>query len=300
MDKYRECFGITPACMTIWKKDQSYDKAGMEKYLTWLIDNGAQSLSICGSTGENIAMNMEEQREIIAHVLSFIDHQVPVFVGTGRYATKHTIEMSLFAQQHGADGVMVILPYYLTPYKEAVMNAFRDLRQAIDCNIMIYNNPWFAGYELTCDEIKTLVDEGVITSIKAAHGDPDRVHKLKFYCGNKLQVFYGHDYCAPEAILCGADGWLSGFPAVLPRQCRAIWDAAHTKDVDKAVAAQYNIQPYIDYFFNDKVNGKPHWQEICKYTLTVQGLDVGLPRKPLGELSEEHKRKIEKLLSDMK
>ena len=64
-------------------------------------------------------------------------------------------------------------------------------------------------------------------------------------------------------------------------------------------AAQNNIQPYIDYFFYDKVNGVPHWQEICKYTLQAQGLDVGLPRKPLGELDDANKKKIEKLLADM-
>ena len=299
MNSYRECHGITPACMTIWKEDQTYDKKGMEHYLTWLLDNGAQSLSICGSTGENIAMNMEEQKEIIAHVLSFIDHQVPVYVGTGRYATLHTIEMSRYAQEHGADGVMVILPYYLTPYKAAVLDAFRDLRKAIDCNIMIYNNPWFAGYELDHNEIKTLVDEKVITSIKAAHGNPDRVHELKFYCGDRLKVFYGHDYAALEGLLVGADGWLSGFPAVLPRQCRAMWDAVSERDIDKAIKAQYNLQPYIDYFFNDKKNGVPHWQEICKYTLQAQGLNVGVPRKPLGELDEVNKKKVEKLLSDM-
>ena len=92
----------------------------------------------------------------------------------------------------------------------------------------------------------------------------------------------------------GADGWLSGFPGVLPKQCRALQDAAFSGDVKAAIAAQN-----IDYFFYDKVNGVPHWQEICKYTLQAQGLDVGLPRKPLGELDDANKKKIEKLLADM-
>lgn len=298
-EKFKQAYGLTPACMTIWKSDQSYDKKGMEKYLSWLLDNGAQSLSICGSTGENIAMNMEEQKEIIDHVLGFVSKEVPVVVGTGRYATKHTVEMSKYAEERGADGVMVILPYYLSPYKAAVMDAFRELRSETNLHIMIYNNPWFAGYELTVPEIVTLVEEGVVDAIKAAHGDPDRVHKLKFYLGDKLQVFYGHDYCAMEGLLAGADGWLSGFPAVLPKQCRRLMDACFAKDVDAARAAQGNLQPYIDYFFNDKVDGKPHWQEICKYTLQAQGLDVGWPRRPLGELDEAHKKKVEKLLSEM-
>lgn len=292
-------YGICPASMTIWNADQTYDKKGMEKYLTWMLDNGAQSISICGSTGENVAMNMEEQREIIAHVGSFLNGEVPLIVGTGRYDTLNTIKMSQWAAEHGADGVMIILPYYLHPHKKAVMQHFRDIRAAIDIRMMIYNNPWFAGYEMTVPEIIELVEDGTIQDIKAAHGDPDRVHKLKYYLGDKLNVFYGHDYCAAEAILMGADGWLSGYPAVLPKQCRAIFDAAKSGDVAATIKAQQNIQPYIDYFFNDKENGVPHWQEICKYTLQVQGLDVGLPRKPLGELDEANKKKIEKILADM-
>ena len=116
-------YGICPASMTIWNADQTYNKKGMEKYLTWLLDNGAQSISICGSTGENVAMNMEEQREIIGHVASFLNGQVPLICGTGC--------------------VMVILPYYLNPHKKAVMQHFRDIRAALDIRMMIYNNPWF-------------------------------------------------------------------------------------------------------------------------------------------------------------
>lgn len=299
MKKNRECYGITPACMTIWKEDQSYDPKGMETYIRWLLDQGAQSLSICGSTGENIAMTIEEQKQIMEHVLGFVAGEVPVFVGTGKYATKQTIELSQHAEKYGADGVMVILPYYMNPHKKAVLDGFRELRKNIDINIMVYNNPWFAGYELDHKEIKQLLDEGVITSVKSAHGDPSRVHELKYFCGDKLTVMYGHDYAALEGLLCGADGWLSGFPAVLPKQCRALWDVCQEKDVDKAIAVHQKMQPYIDYFFNDKKDGVPHWQEICKYTLNVQGLPAGKPRMPLGELDDENKRKVEKLLADM-
>ena len=117
------------------------------------------------------------------------------------------------------------------------MQHYRDLREALDIRIMVYNNPWFAGYELTTAEVKELVDDGTIQDIKAAHGDPNRVHELKYHMGDKINVFYGHDYCAMEGILAGADGWLSGFPAVLPKQCRALWDAASAKDVDAAIKA---------------------------------------------------------------
>ncbi|MDR1622972.1 MAG: dihydrodipicolinate synthase family protein [Synergistaceae bacterium] len=292
--------GLMPACMTIWNEDQSYSKPKMEKYLRWLIEQGAQNLSICGSTGENIAMNPDEQKEIIAHVLNFIDGEVPIYCGTGFYATKATIEMSRFAQEHGAAGVMVILPFYLNPHKKAVLNHFRELRANLEIPVMVYNNPWFAGYELTPLEVKTLLDEGAINAIKAAHGDANRVHELRFHCGDALDIFYGHDYAAMEGMLAGADGWLSGFPAVLPKACRTLMDICIVeKNVDKARAQQSKMQPYIDYFFYDKENGVPHWQEICKYTLTAQGLDVGLPRHPLGELDADNKKKVDKLLAEL-
>lgn len=298
-DNCKKPFGITPAAMTIWDSNGEYDAAKEEKYLTWLLDNGAQSISFCGSTGENKAMNAEQHRKIIDHVTDFIGGAVPLICGTGFYNTKDTIAMSKYADEKGVDGVMIILPYYFTPYNAAVMRHYREVRKNISCRIMVYNNPHFTGIELSPREVKELVEDGTVQDIKSAHGDPNRVHELKYHCGDKLQVFYGHDYCAPEGFLAGADGWLSGFPAVLPKQCRAIWDAASAKDVDGAFKAQANIQDYIDFFFNDKVNGYPHWLEVCHYTLVAQGVDAGIARLPLAELSDEYKKKVDKLLADM-
>lgn len=292
-------YGICPAAMTAWDSNEEYNPKKEEKYLTWLLDNGAQSISFCGSTGENKAMNMDEQKQIIDHVTSFIAGEVPLICGTGFYNTLNTIRMSKYADEKGVDGVMVILPYYFTPHKKAVMQHYRDIRSEISCRLMAYNNPHFTGIELTAPEVEELVNDGTIQDIKSAHGDPNRVHEIKFRCGDNIQVFYGHDYCAPEGILAGADGWLSGFPAILPKQCRAIWDAAHAKDVDGAFAAQKKLQPFIDYFFNDKVDGYPHWLEICHYTLKAQGVDAGIPRRPLREIDDANKKKIEKLLADM-
>lgn len=301
MKDVKKAYGICPASMTIWNDDETYNKKGMEKYLRWLIDQGAQSISVCGSTGENIAMNINEQLEIIDHTVRFLDGEVPVIVGSGTYSTKNTIIMSQAAEKAGADGVMLILPFYLHPYKEAVKRHFREIRKNLDIDIMVYNNPWFAGYELNPHEVKELVDDGTVQLIKAAHGDPNRVHELKYLMGDKLQVFYGHDYCAMEGIMAGADGWLSGFPGVLPKACRTLQDIITIeKDIDKANAYQKKMFPYIDYFFNDKKDEIPHWQEICKYTLKAQGLDyVGLPRHPLTDLDDANKKKIDKLLADL-
>ena len=92
---------------------------------------------------DNLPDQITGDCEIIGHVASFLNGQVPLICGTGRYDTLNTIKMSKYAQDCGADGVMVILPYYLNPHKKAVMQHFRDIRAALDIRMMIYNNPWF-------------------------------------------------------------------------------------------------------------------------------------------------------------
>ncbi|MDD3706463.1 MAG: dihydrodipicolinate synthase family protein [Clostridiaceae bacterium] len=290
-------YGIMPAALTVWNEDETFNEKGMEHYLKWLLDNGAHSISSCGSTGENIAMHMEEQKKIIEVTVKTIAGQVPVYVGTGRYTTSATIELSKYAESVGADGVMIILPYYLKPYKGAAMDHLRAVSKEINIPIMVYNNPWFAGYELNAKDIKQLVDEGVVNSVKSAHGDAARIHELKFECGDKLKVLYGHDYAGLEGIAAGADGWLSGILSALPKQCRQIYDAvAVEKDIEKGRQILNQLMPFINYLTYEKVNDKPHWLEIFKATVNMQGIPVGKPRRPLGGLDNENVEKLKKVL----
>ena len=292
--------GIMPASLTLWKDDGSFNAKAEEKYWRWLFDNGATSLSVCGSTGENMAMETEEQKEVIKRACDFVNGEVPLYAGTGKYSTAQTIALSKYAEDCGANGVMVINPYYFTPHKRGVKEHFREIHRNINIDILIYNNPWFAGYELNPLEIKELVEEGIIGSVKAAHGDTDRIHNLKFECGDKLVVMYGHDYEPMEALLAGADGWLSGLPAAFPKFCSKLYEAcAIDKNVDKAREIWSHMIPFMNYYYTYKTND-PHWLEIFKYVLECQGIEgVGTARKPLGEICKEEKKKIEKTLEPL-
>ena len=114
--------GVMPAVMTFWNADESFNQKETERYIQWVLDCGAHSLSVTGSTGENISMSDDEQKKIIECLVKFVDHQVPVYPGTGKYGTAQTIEMTKFAQKCGAEGALVIMPYYLIPHKRAVVN----------------------------------------------------------------------------------------------------------------------------------------------------------------------------------
>ena len=145
-----------PAVMTFWNADESFNQKETERYIQWVLDCGAHSLSVTGSTGENISMSDDEQKKIIECLVKFVDHQVPVYPGTGKYGTAQTIEMTKFAQKCGAEGALVIMPYYLIPHKRAVVNHFKKLREAVgdDFDIILYNNPRFCGYQFEPIELK--------------------------------------------------------------------------------------------------------------------------------------------------
>lgn len=293
--------GIMPAAMTIWNADETINVKGQEMYLRWLIDNGADNLSIVGSTGENIAYTMDEAKQMYELVAGYIAGEVPVYAGTGRYATRQTLELTKAAAAAGCDGALIILSYYLKPHKRAVMDNFRRIhREVPNIDIMSYNNPWFAGLELDANDVKELMDEGVWRSIKSAHGDVNRVHDLKNTCGDGMVVMYGHDYDPMEAFFAGADGWLSGLPAIFPKFCRNLFETcAIKKDVDAGRALWAKMKPFIDYFYT-YTTGDPHWQEIFKYVLKCQGLDyAGLPRLPLGDLNQDEKKKIDKIMQQI-
>jgi 4-hydroxy-tetrahydrodipicolinate synthase len=246
-------------------------------------------------------MSPEEVKRNNKILIEAVGGRIPCYPATGFYSTKTTIEISQAAEAAGADGILVIPPYYLNPYKDAVMEHFRALKRNVGIGIMLYDNPWFAGYKMSAGEIARLNAEGVIQSVKCAHGDACDVHDLKYLCGENLDVFYGHDYNGIEALFMGADGWLTGSQNVFPRQMRKLYDLIKAKDYDSARNFWYEtLMPFMDFIMYGKVNGRPHWLEVFKSALNMMGRDVGEPRKPMGGLTPETEEKLRGVLKRMK
>ena len=293
--------GVMPAVMTSWNADESFNQKETERYIQWVLDCGAHSLSVTGSTGENISMSDDEQKKIIECLVKFVDHQVPVYPGTGKYGTAQTIEMTKFAQKRGAEGALVIMPYYLIPHKRAVVNHFKKLREAVgdDFDIILYNNPRFCGYQFEPIELKELAEQGIINGVKLADGRASYIQGMKHYCPDGITALYGHDYEPLPAFFAGADGWLSGLPGIFPKFCVDLFNLCTVQqDAPAARKLWDKMQDFIDYFITYS-NNDPHWHEVFKYVLKCFGFDAGLPRMPLGDLLPEEKKKVDALLADM-
>jgi 4-hydroxy-tetrahydrodipicolinate synthase len=292
--------GIIPAMITVFDENEAIDEKGIRSHVNFLIENRVHGIAPVGSTGEFIAMTLEERKRVLEIVVDEAKRRVPIYAGTGHYTTKSTIELSQHAQKVGAAGVMVIPPYYMQPPKADVIAHFRDLARNIDIPIILYNNPWFAGFELSTWDIAKLVEEGVVASVKAAHGDVDRIHNLKFLCGDRVSALYGHDYCTLEAFLAGADGWLAGMPNVFPLLCRHLYDAAvEERNLDKAQILWRKMLPFVHFAMYNKEDRYPHWLSVFKTALNLMGRRVGSPRKPLTLLAGREEQKLKAILSEM-
>lgn len=292
----KDARGIMPAALTCWAPDGEYDPDAQEKYISWLLENGAEGVSITGSTGEMLAVDNDEQMAIIDHAVRFIDGQAPVLASVGKYGTKETIKLAKAAEKSGADEIMVILPYYYTPYKEAAIRHLRAVHDAVDVPILLYNNPNFAGYELSAQQVSDLFDEGVINSVKAAHGDPSRVGDLRAL-SDGITIYYGHDYSPLGGFAAGADGWLSGMPAAFPKQCRELQTAIRDeKDLDKGRELWKKFRPFMEWFTDPGSFGNAHWLEVFHHVVNYQGINTGHARMPLTELSDDAKKQVEPLI----
>jgi len=295
--------GIIPAMLTVFNADGSVDVGGQKAFAEWLISKGVHGLSPAGSTGEGAAMTDDERLQVIRATVDAAAGRVPVFAGIIHYSTDLAIRLAKGAMDAGADGLMVLLPYYYGPTIPSAMNHLRRISEAIGQPIMVYNNPWFAGFELTPAQVKQLVDEGVVNSIKAAHGDPMRVSFLKHLCGDRVSALYGHDYAPFEAFVVGGDGWLSGLPNVVPDLAVELFDAVAEKaDLKLAQSIWARMAPLAYYFMYERPgapNASPHWLTVFKETLRLLGEDFGVPRAPAEPMTTEQRETLRKYLAQV-
>jgi len=294
--------GVIVPHITVFHQDESINEKGTARHIEWLINNNVDGITPCGSSGEIVSLTLEESKLLIDLAIATANKKVAVYPTTGRYSTQHTIELSRYAESAGANGVMVPLPYYMQPSKQAIMDHFRRLREAITIPVILYNNPWVCGVELHSKDILQLVEEDVIHAVKASHGDPFRVSELKYLCGDRLQVLYGHEYAPLEAFLAGsADGWLTGNLNIFPRLAKELWQAAGIeKNAIKAKHIWDKMMPYVYYSLHEKSESGPHFISIYKAALNILGHDVGHPRLPLQTLSVSQHKRLEEVLQTIK
>ena len=287
--------GIMPPLVTPFNEDESINYERLKEHVEWLIENGVHGVSPAGSTGEFITMSIDEQKSVIETVISQVAGRVQVYAGSGSYSTKIAVELSRFAEEKGADGLLIINPYYIQPPIEDVKNHFRAIRQAVSIPIMLYQNPHVCGYQLGTMDLVQLAGEGVIQSVKLANGPAAEAVDLLHFGQGKVDAIYGADPEAPEAMLMGSQGWITSFINVAPRLCRDLYDAASAGDCNKTREVWSKFVPMFQFAYS----GKTHWLQCVKTSLHVMGKGIGAPRKPVSLMQGENLAELTQILKGM-
>lgn len=291
--------GIFPAALTMFDKDNALDEAATADHWEWLISQGVDGLVIAGTSGEFIALENEERVRLFRLAGQVAAGRVPLIYGSGHYSTRLTIELSLAAQEHGADAIIVILPYYQKPYKSAVIRHFRDVRAATDLPVMLYNNPAnSACVDLTPREVAQLVDEDVLHMVKSTYETVVPVHDLSFLCGEKLAIFYGSFQAAYEALVAGAHGWISGILNVAPKAAMELYRACVIdNDAARGFRIWKRILPLVHLYTHRQI-GEVSDLATYRSILNLWGLHGGYSRNPFYPLNAAQENTLRSLLEE--
>ena len=280
--------------------DESVNVNGVKEVTNFLIDNGIDGLIPSGSSGESVAMTNEEQMLVNRTVVETAAGRVKVFASTGAYRTCDVIKMSKDAEAAGADGVMIVTPWYMAPNEAELYEHYKAIRAAINIPIMVYHNPYYSTCHMTNDFIAKLYNDGLIDAVKERQADVYNQQDLRYKTDDNFGLFYGYDICPVETVSTWADGWVCGTGNLFPRENKTVFDLAKARKMEEAMKYHFEkIRPYLPLFTEPTASGLPcPWLSVIKEGLKMRGVDAGVARKPVMGLPDDMVEKVRKPLKE--
>ena len=259
----------------------------LEQLLKHQMDNGIEAVVICGTTGEAPTLSDDEKMELFAKSKEFVKDQCLIIAGTGSNCTEHTVKLSIAAEKAGADGLLVVSPYYNKGTADGLYGHYASIAEAVHIPVILYNVPSRTGQDLPVSLYKRLSQIPNIIGVKEASTDIVKVAKIRANCPADFTVWSGNDDQAVAAIALGAEGVISVLSNVAPKETRAMVLAALAGDLDTAAALNVQLLPLMELLFCE-VNPVP-----VKEAMKIIGYNCGNCRLPLGAMSPENRKRLE-------
>jgi 4-hydroxy-tetrahydrodipicolinate synthase len=286
--------GVYVVVCTPFTENGDVDEGTLRRHIRFLLDAGVHGVIPTGSTSEFASLSEAERKRIADITLDEVRGKVPVVAGTAAVSTRDTIMYSQYAEAAGADGVMIVPPYYCHPTEREIYHHYKAVAESIHLPIMVYNNPWTSGVDMQPALLQRLAEIENVAYVKESSGDMRRVSEIQRLCGDRLTVFCGADNLALEMFAVGIQGWVAAPANAIPRQCVRLYElAAVKKDLDQARELYLKMLPY----FTALESGQ--FVQYVKASLEILGKPIGAPRRPLLRPVEEDYRKLEGLLRAM-
>lgn len=284
--------GTYTVMVTPFDATGAVDLKTLAGFTEWQIESGIHGLIPLGSTGEFLSLTEAEREAVARTVIETAAGRVPVLIGTGHEWTDLVIRESLAAEGLGADGVMIIPPFYSTPTEDELFHHYRRVAEAISIPIMVYNNPATANVDLTPPMIKRLSAIDNISYVKESTMDVTRVRDIIDLCGDDMTVFGG--IMGFESFVEGAEGWVAVGSNVMPAEFAELFTlTVDAKDYDAARALYRKILPVIRFV------GGHYYVSATKAALELIGRDVGQPREPRLPITPAERVAISQTLADL-
>ena len=282
--------GVATALVTPFR-DGAVDLATFDRLLDAQLAAGIDALVICGTTGEGSTLSTTEQLTLIAHAIRYVSGRCKVIAGCGSNDTSHALELSQTASAMGADGLLLVTPYYNKCTQDGLLAHYLTIADAVTCPIIAYSVPGRTGMDISVETCVRLSQHPNINGIKEAGGDTSKAARVLNECGGDFFLWSGNDDQISPLIALGARGVISVLSNVRPRETMSLTHAALNGDQQTAGRLQCELMPLIDALFCE-VNPIP-----VKKAMELLGWKVGDLRLPLVEPSEEHiayiKRELE-------
>jgi len=294
MEEVKKFPGIVPPVITVFDSDGEINEEKTKRFIQHLIDEGVHGIFVAGSTGEYSLMSMEQRRQIIDIGVEACKGKVPLFAGTGHNSTKIAIELSKYAQEAGADGVLVSLPHYPKPTQEAIYQHYKAVAEAVDIPLFVYNWPGQYGIDIEPETVAHLAKDGYIQGIKDSHIDIDHTAEIVRLIDGKITVWQGFETKILPALCLGADGSVCTIGNIIPKEVVEIYNLFQEGKIREAAKIQLSIFGLVN------VLSSRHDMQPLKEGIKMLGYDVGGALMPTAEVSLEMKEKIREELKKLR
>lgn len=284
--------GAATALLTPFTADgQSIDFEALTKMINWQIDNGIDGLVVGSTTGEAVTLTEAEHKAIIAFTVQTVNGRVPVMAGTGSSNTEETIHMTQYAESVGADGVLIVTPYYNKPSQNGLVAHYTAIHDSTSIPIVLYNVPSRTGINMTPSTVLTLSKLPRIVALKEASNDFSQITELARLLPNDFALYSGNDDTIHPFMALGGQGVISVTSNIIPKEIRTLTADYLEGNHKSALSLQLALKPFIDSLFLE-VNPVP-----AKCATGLLNRNLGPLRLPLVAAEASTMQRISKEIS---
>ena len=283
---------VVTAMVTPFGEDHSLDLDGARKLAGHLFEHGSDTLVVAGSTGESPTLTHKEKLELFGAVIESAKGKGKVLCGTGTYSTAETLELSREAEKLGADGLLLVTPYYNKPPQRGLLAHFTRVAKEVTIPIIAYNIPGRTGTRIEHDTLLEMAKVPNISGVKDSTGDFQSISKLISEAPAEFEVYSGDDWATFGYMCLGAVGVVSVASHLVGDRIRQLTDFVSAGDIPAARKIHEELSPLFNTLFIT-TNPIP-----VKTALGILGLPAGPPRLPLVPATKEERARIEKALMD--